>query len=506
MELQITKDEVLKKSVRYMGVTEETVETVVNLPDYCAEINKAVNTSVTSNVNSVWVNSGKIVVDGNAVFRILYTSDSGKCEVYETNVPFSKKIDIPGAAETDCVSVTACCEQTSCRVSGPRCAELKCSIALDIRDEYIDKNEIVSSCTQSGVMKLEQTFTKKALTACAVNTFTVSDSFDSRNGSDVKIYRTDVTACINEYKCIKNKMMLKGIYLLKIITLNDDGDLCTQNESIQFSQIFDIDTLDENSECRNRLKVCSVNVSFSSDRTLQKGRFEISVTSVVNTDVYNDVLIRCIEDAFSPEYELSLSKGEIRCCELISEPSQLFRTSVKIDMSAYPDAEIADICVRKIKYTSMISDGSWNVSGNIFFDIILKMPDSGYIFTQRAEDFSFSKPVDIDPAGVSCESEMYINNMAFSPDSDSSLAVDIEFNVSFIGVKNTDYKVVTDMSVGAVSAEKNDSCFLNVYFAEKGESVWSIAKSHKADPVQIKELNSLDSDILDDKKTLIFSV
>ena len=33
MELQITKDDVLKKNVRYMGAVEETVETLVNLPD-----------------------------------------------------------------------------------------------------------------------------------------------------------------------------------------------------------------------------------------------------------------------------------------------------------------------------------------------------------------------------------------------------------------------------------------------------------------------------------------
>ncbi len=505
MELQITKDEVLKKNVRYMGAAEETVETVVNLPDYCAEINKAVNTDVTANINGVWVNSGKIVVDGNAVFRLLYTSDSGKCEVYETIVPFSKKIDIPGVTETDFVVVTACCEQTSCRISGPRCAELKCSISLDIHDDYIDKSEIISSCAEADIMKLEHTYTKKTLTACEVNTFTVSDSFDSRTGADVRIYRTDVTACINEYKCIKNKMMLKGIYLLKIITLNNDGDLCTQNESIQFSQIFDIDTLDENSECRNRLKVCSVNISSASDRTLQRGRFEISVTSVIASDVYNDVHICCIEDAFSPKYDLSLSNGEINCSELISEPSQLFRVSMKIDISAYPEAEIADICVRKLKYTSMITDGKWNVSGNIFFDIILKMPDSGYIFTQRAEDFSFSKPADIESAGVSCETEMYINNMVFTPESDSSLGIDVEFNVSFIGVKNTDYKAVADMSAAAVLKEKCDAFSVNIYFAEKGESVWSIAKSHKADPLMIKKLNSIESDILDDKKTLIFS-
>lgn len=506
MELQITKDDVIKKNVRYMGAVEETVETLVNLPDYCPRINKVINTCVQANVNSVWVNSGKVSAEGTAVFRMLYSSDEGECEVYETSVPFAKKIDIPDACETDCVTVCASSEQTSCRVSGPGCAELKCSISLDVRDEYIAHVSVVSSCAPDCVKKLERSYMQKTLCTCAVNSFTVSDSFDIRSASDVKIYRTDVTPCINEYKCIKNKIMLKGIYLLKIVTLNDSGELCTQNESIQFSQIFDIDSLDENSVCRNKLKVCAVNVSVSSDRTLQRGRCEISVTSSVMTDVYNDVMIRCMEDAYSCDNELNIETGEIKCADLISEPSSLYKVTMKADISAYPEAKIADITVRRIKYSSSQIDSKWSVSGNIYFDIILKTPDSGYIFTQRAEDFSFEKECGCPSGDVMSETEVYINNMAFSLDSDSNIIIDAELNVTFAGVKFETRRAVTNMTLGEKTEAKSEECAVNVYFAKKGESVWSIAKSHKADPEQIKEFNSIDYDFLEDDKTLIFSI
>ena len=44
-----------------------------------------------------------------------------------------------------------------------------------------------------------------------------------------------------------------------------------------------------------------------------------------------------------------------------------------------------------------------------------------------------------------------------------------------------------------------------VYFAEKGETLWDIAKENKTSVANIKAFNSLDAEVLENDARLIFS-
>ena len=50
---------------------------------------------------------------------------------------------------------------------------------------------------------------------------------------------------------------------------------------------------------------------------------------------------------------------------------------------------------------------------------------------------------------------------------------------------------------------QKDNCALTLYFAEKGESLWDIAKEYNTKQQSIFEENSLEKDILDSSKMLL---
>lgn len=505
MELNLTKDTVKKKNVRYRGVVEETAEATVNLPDYCPGINKVINTCTDANVNSVWVNSGKVIIDGGANFRILYQTDDGKCAVYEISVPFTKSVDVADVTENDMLRASASCEQVNCRVLSPMCAEVKASLAIELNIEYITDTQYISACRDDCIKKLNKSFNSKAYAGTMFADFTVSDQFDcARASSDpVKIYRTDVTPCLNEYKCIKNKIMIKGIYLIKIVYLTPDGDLCTQNESIPFSQVFDNDAFDENSVCCIKLQPRCVNVSCGSDKTMQKGRIEISITSDICADIYNDVCVEYIEDAFSPEYDIKLTGGAVDSVNLSDSSDDILRAEFKIDTSAHKDSQIVDISVRKIKYNTSLRESDRIIFGNIYFDIILKTPDGNYVMLQKADEFSF------DRGNQSAADEfiytIFLNDMTFSSDSSGIIRIDAQFCIKEIKINKTTHNAVVDIQTGDRKQSDSSNYGLTVYFAHKGESVWNIAKAHCGDMNDIMTVNGIDSDILDGDRTLIFS-
>ena len=53
--------------------------------------------------------------------------------------------------------------------------------------------------------------------------------------------------------------------------------------------------------------------------------------------------------------------------------------------------------------------------------------------------------------------------------------------------------------------EVTPSSSVVVYFGEKGERIWDIARHYSTSMMNIKEINGLDVDVLDEKRTLLIS-
>ena len=64
-------------------------------------------------------------------------------------------------------------------------------------------------------------------------------------------------------------------------------------------------------------------------------------------------------------------------------------------------------------------------------------------------------------------------------------------------------KYISEIELLENNSDESDNCALTVYFSDKNEKVWNIAKRYRTTVEAIMAENSLDSDVITEKKTLL---
>ena len=104
-----------------------------------------------------------------------------------------------------------------------------------------------------------------------------------------------------------------------------------------------------------------------------------------------------------------------------------------------------------------------------------------------------------------CEMRPYILGMSGSVGADGiDLKTDIGYSMITFVRKN--YEMIRELSVdGEHPLETEEKAPLVIYYAEKGERLWDIARRYATSVSALKALNELADDILAEKKLLLIS-
>ena len=97
--------------------------------------------------------------------------------------------------------------------------------------------------------------------------------------------------------------------------------------------------------------------------------------------------------------------------------------------------------------------------------------------------------------------QAFISSFDYVIKSEKSISVRININYSALSYTSKKYKIVSDVKIN--SDKTFESPALAVYFADKNEKLWDIAKAFRTSVELIKRENELDSDVLDTKRVLL---
>lgn len=482
--------------------TKQNIETDIILPDYYDTVGKLIKCSVKPYCENVTVASDKISISGCAEIYLLYLGEDNKLYQYENLYKYTKIIPGENLEVSDCVRIKQDCASLNYHVNGPKRIEIKALLRISaevIKSKTTDiVNQITNSQLQTKHEALDLAYNNQLVTR-DIN-ITNAGNPTAINDSIRFIMRKDCSIEFTELKAISNKLYIKGNALLSIVYLSEnDSTVKKTSVTLPISEVVDFYGVEEDSIC----DICSydsqvmISVNNKND---ENSDIEISIHLIMLISSLVKGELNFISDIYSVENESNTSFDII---EFKTDAEKLTKTiSVSFDADAYEGEHfnIADSYIDNITITTENTDNKINCVLNADYNALITSENGAFSLIHRNNTTEFT-----------LESEKRIvNNINYRLLSISALRTaegKIKFTadifVSIEIVKLCKVNLLTDVTLlPAVSADTSSEIIL--YFGQKGETLWDIAKENKTSVTKIKENNSIDCDSLDKDMLLVF--
>lgn len=486
-------------------VSEQPVDMDFILPDYCPDIEKILRCKMSPKIYNRNISGGQLQVDGTTVVTVLYVTSQNKIRACEQNLPFSGTFQVSDSPENSVIETWAKPEYVNCRALSPR--RLAVHGAFSLYGKVLCKSE-TELCSPNETENLEcKTKNIKAATVTALcqDIFSAGDEISISNKPPIEvIIDSNVKANITDYRIIPDKLMVNGELNVKLLYLSDveKGELQQIDYIIPFSQVVDCTGLTEDLTVSPELNLLSYDVRLKSDLLAETPVADVDAKLSITVFGYNSMEVPIITDAYSTEFVTDINSEIISTTSDIEIIKDTFMQKEEISLEGTNISSIIDLSNEYCTLSPIISEDGLILNSKLNICILGNDSENNPVYLERTIEFpkplNFEKPFNnVEKFNSSIVSISY----RIGDNNNLELRIEVRYSLTLTNIEKN------SAIVKAFADEDNkiqkDNCALTLYFAEKGESLWDIAKEYNTKQQSIYDENSLEQDILDSAKMLL---
>ena len=495
MELEHTtvKEMKLLNSV----IREQPVEFDVALPEYYPSVGRILRCFLTPTEEAVTFADGHVSVAGCASVRLLYADDENKLHCYRTEAKYTKILQTDVKDEQAAIYITQDVRTLNYRALGPKRVEIKANIAVKAMLFGVTQTQTITSAGENVQLRA------KSGEYCEPSyvysrEFTEVDTVRCEaGGRKLKtLIAASAAPVLEKTESVPNKLMLRGKNTVAVLCADDEGGIGSYELSVPFSEVIDCYGIGENVSCCVMFTSCEPDVSLPEDGS---NTFDISVRNQLLIVATQKQPLTCASDAYMLYGEAEFRFTELTPASAVSQSEEEERLSAEIE--AYEDGGFA---VRGV-FVSDVSCGTdpsaeGRIDGTLCFNIIIA--DSENRLSLISKNTAFTHQIPVGDRCVICKATP--KNAAGEALPGGKIAVSCTLLFQMLTQSGERVRMLTDVKVSKdVPVVRRERAV--VYFAEKGETLWNIAKENKTSVAVIKAFNALASDVLESDAKLIFS-
>lgn len=290
-------------------VHEESLEMIV--PDASPDILRIVCASGDAYVKEKNPRDGKLDVNGMVKGCVLYVAEGDSIvRRLEVSMPFTHVFDGGQLTSSSQVCVSVSLQSLEAREINPRKIAVRANIVLFVKAYENTQLEICTDIADAGEYAVQLKKNNVGLYApIAVKdkSFMINDDVEipSSRPHFAAMLKHDVKLETNDMKIIGNKAVMKGNAHIKYVYNTRDGEMATCEHELPFSQIIDIEGMNE--ECDLDVKLCLRGVDLEPQHDMSGDTRFISVNILVDAFAiaYYKGDLETIEDLYSTQHEIS---------------------------------------------------------------------------------------------------------------------------------------------------------------------------------------------------------
>lgn len=503
MECKLLYDNVVVGEKLYGGTIEKPIDLDFTLPDYCADIQKILKCNITPMVTMRTVTSDRLEMEGSASVRVFYLDSTGKeLKFCEKGVPFSASAPLSRAAQSPVVLAEPKMEYVNCRAVSQR--RLDIHGAFSINAEVFDNGrfEYVKGIDEDRIEQKKTPVVLSELSASAAHQFMLSSTLETGSSRPVveNIVRSSTSVRVDDIRNMSGNAIIRGNLLISL--LYSSGIENTSLEKIEYEIPFNESIETSSTEGGGIISVtadvCDVEISVKSDSVGENSIISFDARIQSELFIYREREIEIVSDAYSREYNTKIEMKNLYITHLKENIHKNEQSIGKINITEGEVESVIDIWNESAssKFDTNKIYGKYNVC------ILWRGKDQRIYYTEKNIDFLF--PLEIDDDSLKVNSKVKV--ISVSPEIKNPNEIEIKSVVSIDAkiLREKNYKFLSsifeDEDEKIIKADDNS---VIIYFASKGESIWSISKEHLSGLSEIKSENALIEDEIREDQTLI---
>ncbi len=500
MSVKLQKEHLRLNSAIGSRYMQTTVESDVIVPDIKPDILKVLQAGSEVAISRREVQNDKIFVQGIVRMNVLYVPDNGidgGIKAISATQEFNHSMDISGAGPDMELFVDAECDPAEYTLVNSRKLKLKTRVSLSARLLTSSELDIATGIDDDCQIEVKCR-PIKLYNPCvdAVRDILVRERLEVPSGKPpiCEVLKISAKPCSIELKALDGKAMARGE--LKVCTL-----YCGEGESnapevmehtVRFSEILEIDGLREGMEAE--VDYCLKDIYFEVCQDSDGDRKILSIEASIEAEVRAFEAVECsvLEDAYCHNHPLEIKKDTASLEQLIASCSN--QTTVKEPVSV-PDylPEIHCLCectaVPSIENVT-VDRGQVTVSGFMQCNILYLSQDSSTPACGFAHVLPFSHTFAVDGATHNsvCDAKADMEHISCTISGGRGLEVRAIVSISIKVVEPISAELISEIHCNEETVfPKMPS--MSVYFVQKGDSLWSIAKKYRTSPDSILSAN-----------------
>lgn len=496
MEYNLTKNSIGYCSLFLDTVNEQIVDVDITLPDYCPDIEKILKCTLIPKIYTKKISAGQLNVDGVAAVRILYRDNvRHNIRSYEQTVPFSSTFNLKSTPEQYIVLVDTKCEYINCRALSPRKLVVHGAFSLYAKVLCKDTTEIYSYEEDTDLQVKLREVTASDLCAVCQEQFSFTQDIAVSSQPPVEaLLSYDVSVNITDLKSIYNKIMLSAELTLRAMYLSDLDSGKVEHISYVFpvSRVIDCDGVSDDTVNVPYLEVMSYDLHIRNDALNDGSLLALDVKMCFCEIGYSDKQLSIIDDAYSTSYMIESKRSAFTCesSHSLEKLTHIIKSTVTLDSISI--SKVLDIYSESTTLSPIMSSGKLTLEGKSSFCILVLDAEGVPSYIERSVEIDFAPELsrEFDRVEPDC---CKVHSISYRLVDDNTLELRIELRVSLLLCNTVSANPLVHIQAQTDSPIERDDCSLILYFADKGETVWDIAKAYCTKESKLISENCLES-------------
>ncbi|MBQ3161700.1 MAG: DUF3794 domain-containing protein [Oscillospiraceae bacterium] len=505
MELKVTKEKISSAEVIFAETNEHSVELDYILPDYCPEIFKILKCIAIPHIISYEISGDKLNYEMTVSLRILYCAENSTAvQIIEQKLAYSKKIDLGKNVINPDVKFIPQISYMNCRAVNQRRIDVRGAVSIEATVTDVVLNDVITDVSGGGVQLKKSSITYPSDYIKNNKTINISDEFDlgSSKPPILNVIRCNAAITSSDKKIIANKLIIKGeicINMLYTYYKEDIDGIETMQFTMPFSQVIDMEGIDERFTCSVDMSVISCEIEPRSNGDGVSGMVECNVKICVSSSAYRTTTSDLIIDEYSTLYKTTDEKMGLK---LELPPDAINSVCVVKNTLTSSDEEISCIydawCTIK-NYTvhNNAENNRFTINGIAIYCIIGKNTDGMPVVYEKEEPFTAAVQVEKISDNSRVDIKLIPISCSYNLASDSSVEIKAEIKVVGCLRHIVEIQGITDICINEDDPiNKNQNYALKIYYTDGNEDLWEIAKKYGTSVSAIIEENEIEDDII----------
>ncbi|MBQ7799210.1 MAG: DUF3794 domain-containing protein [Oscillospiraceae bacterium] len=496
MDASLVRKELMQRKTIYDGSCEIGVETALVLPDYMGDIEKILRCSLSARASSKRIEGQRLSVGGTAFMRMLYITSDGKVESFETQIPFSKNLDLNATGENPAATVRFETEYSNCLAVSPRRVELRGALLMRARVQVSAALSIAVDIDSDGVECKKKSF-EADLPLCSVcENFTVMEEYEL-SAPISSVVRMSANPKILEHKIVSGRLIIKGEIDLTIVYISDEADgVKTASFTLPVNHFMSVSGAEEGDRADLRLEICRL----SAEPIGREGK-EIAVEVFLEAaaEVLRRETVEAVVDCYCIGHESACEKGEISVATLNKNESKTHQVCVNLGEEI--SGEVIDAFAEiKNVLASVNEHGEVMMRGELNAGLLVYGADGEVNTLEKSQPLEISLAADSAYIGATCDGDMAVLSVSRVPNK-SEVCVILLLDARIL--KSENFPTVNGMSISSEQSIRDPKTAMTIYFGKEGEDVFDISKRYNTSYRAVMEQNDLDEERLSQNKKIL---